>query len=106
MNMNASTVILIPLTLATLVAIIAFAGLARTWVRAMSAGAPVALPRLLGIRLRGNPPAIIVDAYILLQQQHVKTSLEDVEQACAQNRVRASDAAQLAQIVKDRRSGR
>jgi uncharacterized protein YqfA (UPF0365 family) len=38
----------------------------RSWRHATFAGAPLPWPAILGMRLRGTPPALIVDAYVAL----------------------------------------
>jgi uncharacterized protein YqfA (UPF0365 family) len=74
--------------------------LGRPWFRAFMHGTPVALVSIVAMRLRGNPPSILVDAYIALKRAGVSTSIGEVENAYidARNRIVTSD--DLVKLVK------
>ena len=53
--------------------------LIKLWMRAVLAGAPIPLQRLLGMRLRKAPAADIVDAYIAAHKTGVTVSVDELE---------------------------
>jgi uncharacterized protein YqfA (UPF0365 family) len=70
MNQGFGPAILLVFTLTILLLMLAmalvFALLARPWLRAFLSGAPISVFQLLGMRLRGVPPGLIVDALVTL----------------------------------------
>jgi uncharacterized protein YqfA (UPF0365 family) len=62
------------------------------WMRAFMSGAPVTITSLLGMRLRGTPVKLVIDAYIQLRVRGKDVSLADVERQyiAEQHRVRSS----------------
>ncbi len=72
----------------------------RPWLRAFLHGTPVALVQIVAMRLRGNPPSILIDAYIALKRASVSTTIGEVENAYidAKNRIVTSD--DLVELVK------
>lgn len=53
----------------------------RTWARAFFHGTPVPFFRILGMRLRGAPSRLLVDAYVTLRRDGSTATLDDVERA-------------------------
>jgi uncharacterized protein YqfA (UPF0365 family) len=51
----------------------------RSWRHAVFAGAPLPWPAILGMRLRGTPPALIVDSYVALVKRGKSPDLGMVE---------------------------
>lgn len=49
-----------------LVIVVVFAFVAAPWMRAFMSGAPVSMVQLIGMRLRGVPPNLIVDSVVTL----------------------------------------
>jgi len=77
----------------------------RPWFRAFLHGTPVALVQIVAMRLRGNPPSILIDAYIALKRASISTTIDEVENAYidAKNRIVTSD--DLVGLVKERKKG-
>ena len=50
-----------------------------TWIRSVSSGAPVPLGYLIGMRLRGTPSQLIVDAHSALAKRDRPTTIDVVE---------------------------
>jgi uncharacterized protein YqfA (UPF0365 family) len=72
---------------------------ARGWRHAYFAGAPVGWPMILGMRLRGSPPTLIVDAYVALRKRDRTASVADVEATYLARRGGETDARELADLV-------
>jgi uncharacterized protein YqfA (UPF0365 family) len=64
----------------------------KPWMRAMMSGAPVSVMSILGMRLRGTPPNLVIDAYIQLHMRGNETELSEVERQyiAYSNRIRTS----------------
>lgn len=82
--------------------LLSFVLLARPWLRAFLFGVPVSLLELLGARLRGNPPALLVDAYISLKHAGEEVTFRDVELAYFDGRSRIFTSHELVEVVKQR----
>jgi hypothetical protein len=70
-----------------------FVLLVRPWLRAVLHGAPVSPIQIVAMRLRGNPPVLLIDAYIALKRAGLSETIGDVENVYidARNRVTTSD---------------
>jgi uncharacterized protein YqfA (UPF0365 family) len=77
-----------------------FTFVARPWLRAAASGAPVSIFSVLGMRLRGNPPILLVDAYVALRRAGVNASIADVEGAYIDHRTRVRTHDDLVELVK------
>jgi uncharacterized protein YqfA (UPF0365 family) len=77
-----------------------FALLARPWLRAAASGAPVSLLSILGMRLRGNSPTLLIDAYIALRRAGVNATVSAVEGIYIDNRTRVRTSQDLTELVK------
>ena len=75
----------------------------KPWIRAILSGAGVPLACVLGMRLRGNQPMLLVDAYIILRKRDIDVSMSMVEVVYITNRTRASTPEALAQLVQEKR---
>jgi uncharacterized protein YqfA (UPF0365 family) len=84
-----------------LVVLAVFALLAGPWLRAWLHGAPVPVFQVIAMRLRGNPPNLLIDAYIALKRAGLPASIADVENKYidARNRVLTSD--DLVELMKN-----
>jgi len=51
----------------------------RPWLQAIMAGAPVSIIHIIGMRMRGNPPELIIPAYISLHHSGDMIPLSEVE---------------------------
>ena len=73
------------------------------WVRAYLCGSPVSLINVFGMRLRGTPPALIVDAHIALVQDPLwsqyRIRIQEVESAYLSHRHRIHTSDDLVQIL-------
>jgi uncharacterized protein YqfA (UPF0365 family) len=83
-----------------LLAVTAFFLLLRLWLRAALVGAPVSLLRILAMRLRGNRPGLLIDAYVRLRLERVMTTIEAVEKVYIENRNRVYTTDDLVELVK------
>ena len=73
----------------------------RSWRHARFAGAAIPWPAVLGMRLRGTPAILIVDAYVSLVKRGRSVALGRVEAVYLAHRNRAPDAAALAALVEE-----
>jgi hypothetical protein len=97
-------VALVATLIATIVVIAVFAALTRPWLRGFLYGAPVPLIHILAMRLRGNPPMMLIDAYIALRRSGIETTIAEVENIYIDCRTRVRDAGDLADLVKSRQA--
>lgn len=70
------------------------------WLRAFLHGTPVSLIHIVGMRLRGNPVSLLVDAYISLQRAQVYISLPQLENTYIDHRHRVTTSLELIDIVR------
>ena len=74
----------------------------RPWLRAAFHGTPISLVSIVSMRLRGNPPLLLIDAYIALKRAGIDASIVDVENAYIDSRTRVKTAPDLVALVKQR----
>jgi uncharacterized protein YqfA (UPF0365 family) len=74
----------------------------KPWLRAFLHGTPVSLIHLLGMRLRGNPSAILVDAYIKLNRAGDEVTLVELERAYVESRSRIETCEELLEVFESR----
>ena len=84
-----------------LLALVVWLALNRSWRHAVFAGAPIPWPAIIGMRLRGTPPGLIVDAYVALVKRGKSLDWSLVEAAYLANRGRRLDVPQLVALVED-----
>lgn len=70
------------------------------WTRSFLFGLPVSFLSLLGMRLRGTPPMMIIDAYVVLRHSGVNVTPRDVELVYTANRDDITTSSDLIQIAK------
>ena len=104
---NAAALAALALSLVSLLVMLAFAVLVGSlffpWMRAFLGGAPVRITQLIGMRLRGVPVRMIVDASVALVQRghaHELRTCTLVESAYLAQRGLIQSAGQLADIVE------
>lgn len=71
----------------------------KQWIRALFSGAAVPFATIVGMRLRGNPPALLIDAYIQLRKIGVMVGIDFVEVVYIANKTKASTPDMLAKLV-------
>ena len=76
--------------------------LVRPWLRAALNAVPVSLLHIVAMRLRGNPPMLLVDAYIALNRAGRSVTISDVEKVYIDNRNWVSTSNDLAELVQQR----
>lgn len=79
---------------------VTFGPLVRTWLRAFLSGALVPFPNLIMMRLRGNPPLLLIDAYIVLKHQGVSVSIGEIEKTYIVHRSQITASDDLVELVK------
>jgi len=105
--MNVLVLVLFVLVLLlTVGAMAVFFGILTVWVRALTSGVPVNALRILGMRLRGNPARLLIDAHVLLSKEGIQTSLDETEHIFMQNRRRVHHPEELVRLVKQHHSKR
>jgi uncharacterized protein YqfA (UPF0365 family) len=102
---NDQIVVLLVLAV-TLLAMLSFAAfmfiLLRPWLRAFMAGAPVSILSIIGMRLRGNPPGLLIDTLLALKFRGKTVSIADVERVYLANKGQVHEPARLAGMVEER----
>ena len=85
---------------AAMVAWSAATRLIRPWVASCLSACPVPFLSVVGMRLRGSPATLLVQAYISLRKQHVETSIQAVEVAYLIHRSRIRTSDDLAGLIQ------
>ncbi len=75
--------------------------LLRPWLHALFSGAAIPLARIIGMRLRGNPPKLLIDAYVTMIHAGETTSINDVESVYIANKSQAVDTDSLVRLVRE-----
>ena len=96
--------VLVILLIAALVVAAFFVTLVRPWLRGVLYGAPVSLIQVVAMRLRGNPPMMLIDSYIALRRSGVNATIADVENVYIDCRNRVRNAGDLVELVQSRQS--
>lgn len=63
----------------SLLLLYAAARIAKPWMFAWASGSPVPIPVLLGMRLRGTPPMLLISAYVALRKRGHDIDLNALE---------------------------
>ena len=92
--------ILALMALVVLVVMVLFFSILRLWLRAVTSGVPIQVFRIVGMRLRGNPAQLLIDAHILLVKGGSRVSIDETEYVFTQNRNRVRIPEDLVQLVK------
>lgn len=71
----------------------------KPWIRAFFSGAAVPLAAVVGMRLRGNPPMLLIDAFIQLRKTSVMVGINVVEVVYIANKMKASSPDILVELV-------
>ena len=71
------------------------------WLAARFAGAPVSIMQIMGMRFRGNPGRLLIDAYIVLMQAGEKTTIAEVESVYTANKNKVMNIDILVQLVRE-----
>ncbi|MBN1437626.1 MAG: flotillin-like FloA family protein [Sedimentisphaerales bacterium] len=96
-------IIIIVLVMVCLGYFVGFSLVLRHWLRALSSGVPVSFAQIIGMRLRGNDPNLIIDAYIQLKHAEESVSPADVESVFIAHKTQATDVDTLVQLVRERK---
>ncbi|MFN4259785.1 MAG: flotillin-like FloA family protein [Gemmataceae bacterium] len=72
----------------------------RSWLVGLLSGAPVRVLDIVGMRLRGNPPRLIVEAYATLRHRGVQVTVAQVESAYIAHKGKIFDSTRLADRVE------
>jgi uncharacterized protein YqfA (UPF0365 family) len=73
----------------------------RGWRHATFSGAPLPLLAILGMRLRGSPPTLLIDAYVALHKRGRNVDIAVVEAVYLANKLAHMDAIALAHLVEE-----
>lgn len=72
----------------------------RPWLRGLLSGAPVTALRILGMRLRGTPANLLVDAYVQLRARGREIAIGEVERQYLAHRQRVRETIHLVDLVE------
>jgi len=74
----------------------------RPWLRARLGGAlDVHVAHVVGMRLRGNPPMLLIDAYLKLLHSGKQTTIQMVESCYIANKGRVPDVDTLVMLIPE-----
>jgi uncharacterized protein YqfA (UPF0365 family) len=74
--------------------------LIQPWLRGMLSGAPVMAVQILGMRLRGTPPNLLVDAFVQLRARGRDVEIAEVERQYLAHRQRVREVIHLVDLVE------
>ena len=80
-----------------------FLSFLKLWVRAQTSGVPIHIFNIIGMKLRGNPAQLLIDAYVLLSKEGVAVSLDETEYLFMRNRNRIRLPEELVRLVKEQK---
>ena len=100
---NISPIVFALIATAILLIFIFLLSLLKLWVRAFTSGVPIHLARIIGMKLRGNPAQLLIDAYALLYKEGVGVSPDEMEYLYMQNRNRIRLPEELVRLVKEKK---
>ena len=92
--------LLVMLGLFALVMLTVLIQLVRPWLRAILHGTPVTLLQIVGMRLRGNPPSLLIDACVSLNRGGVSATIANVENVYIDHKNRVLTSEDLVEWVK------
>jgi hypothetical protein len=92
--------VVIALFLGMIIVLAGLVWIVRPWLRAAGNGVPVSFINILGMRLRGNPAMLLIDAYVALHHDRVGITIAEVERVYIVNRTRLRTSSDLADLVK------
>lgn len=78
--------------------------IAKPFLRALFAGGKVSLAQIIGMNLRGNPPLLIVDAYVVLLHSKVQITVSELESLYMANKYFIHNAQSLVELAKKQKS--
>ena len=101
-NMPKEILLFVGIMIFVLIAVqlVFFVLLARPWLRAFLYRTPVSLVVIVMMRLRGNPPMLLVDAYITLKRSGSPATITDVELTYVDNKTDVLSSDDLVELVK------
>jgi uncharacterized protein YqfA (UPF0365 family) len=70
------------------------------WLRALTSGGRVSMMQIFGMRLRGNPPRMMVDAYLSLIHSGMNVGMREVESAYIAHRGKVHTAMDLVNLIR------
>jgi uncharacterized protein YqfA (UPF0365 family) len=74
--------------------------LGRPWLRAFMHGTPVPFVHIVAMRLRGNPPSLLIDAYISLRRAGIAITIGELENTYIDAKNRIVTTADLVELIK------
>ena len=72
------------------------------WLQSFMAGAPVSIFDIIGMRLRGSPPRLIVETRLVLKYRGIAVSITDVERVYLANKGQVDNPSRLAAMVEEK----
>lgn len=98
-------VLLVFAILASVIVCGGFVTLMLPWLRAFMSGAPVSMLHIVGMRIRGNPPGLMVDTLAALKHRGVDATMHIVESTYLAHKGQPFTPAELADLVEQRLQG-
>lgn len=71
------------------------------WMQALMAGAKIPLTRILGMKMRGSDPKLLIPVYITLVHSGEKIPIAEIESIYMANKFAVTNAGDLLRLVRD-----
>jgi len=84
-----------------LIVMVAFYSVLRPWLRATLSGVRIDMARIVGMRLRGNSPILLIDAYLELKHSGHEVDFDTLEHIYLANKSRIRNAGDLVHDAKE-----
>ena len=91
--------VLVAISIVALILVLGAVLIGRHWLRAALHGVILSPFRILAMRLRGNPPFLLIDAYIVLIRRGSSLTMDDIENMLINVRGRISTSDDLVEYA-------
>jgi uncharacterized protein YqfA (UPF0365 family) len=94
---------LLGISLTLILVLVGFLFLLRVWIRGVLGGVPLSILDIIGMKLRHNPPGLLIDTALALKHRGFEVGVQEVEKAYMAYKGRAFTPSELADLVVQRR---
>lgn len=87
-----------------IIRLIAYSFVAKHCVKVLACGGKITAGQIIGMYLRGNPPSLIVDAYVVLIHSNIQITINELESLYIANKTLVHDVPSLIELAKKQKS--
>jgi uncharacterized protein YqfA (UPF0365 family) len=86
----------------SLVFLVGFASVMRVWIRGLLGGVRISIFDVIRMKLRGNPPGLLIDTAVALKHRGVEAGVQEAENAYLAYKGQTFTPSELADLVVQR----